>query len=347
MNEDRRDLFSEATEPSKVSDPDPTSVLRSLAAKLEELNNLGIVRQLAGEVVQRHIAADQRTRYYSAIREVRLRHGLAALSPELFFEAADDALHSDLSLVQARIGILPGTMNPPHNGHISAALAAIVAFRLNAVILAPGATVPDKPDSPFFALRAQMVEVAANSDWARGWVQTTSVRQDAVDMFFSDRFDREFGFDDSGTRRRSMMDMAAFIWLFRSNPNVNWVYLVGSDKVANYGRNQEKALVVGTLGNPKAKAEVAYYPRSAHDIDVVRDIQPYPWLLAKWREGLFKQAPIKSCDVSGFAVRAAIARRSSDPESLDLSHYLPSGVLNFVINNKDLLAQYAREGRSI
>ena len=67
----------------------------------------------------------------------------------------------------ARIGIYGGTFNPPHTGHISAAIAAVDALRLDKLLIIPTGVSPHKklPEgSPTSHQRLEMVTLAAKSD---------------------------------------------------------------------------------------------------------------------------------------------------------------------------------------
>jgi nicotinate-nucleotide adenylyltransferase len=62
----------------------------------------------------------------------------------------------------ARLGILGGTFNPPHLGHLALARAALAQLGLDAVALVPSHTPPHKPASedPGAAQRLRMCELA-------------------------------------------------------------------------------------------------------------------------------------------------------------------------------------------
>ncbi len=60
-----------------------------------------------------------------------------------------------------RVGFFGGSFDPPHRGHLAAALAAADRFGLERVLLAPTARQPLKPDGPVasFADRLEMVRL--------------------------------------------------------------------------------------------------------------------------------------------------------------------------------------------
>ncbi len=321
---------------------DEATTTEGLLRVLASRRALGSLQQVDGEAIKRQIPPEQQVEYLHSIRDLRIQRDLCALSPGLFFDAADNALDRHARTgTSARIGILPGTMNPPHWGHIAAAIAAIIDLKLNAVLLAPCGIVPDKPDSPAGHLRLNMVDAAVGDKSVCGWLHSTSVRVDAVQMFVNEPQPREFGLDDSGAHRRLLMDVAAFVWLFRANPNVDWTYLVGSDEVADYGHGGQRALVVDTLGDSRAKTAVVYYPRKAKMVDFERDVEPYPWLLEIWRAGYLKEWPIKSLDISGRQIRATLGSRLHDLGHVNT--FLQRDVLNFVKEHEELLALYSGE----
>ena len=66
----------------------------------------------------------------------------------------------------ARIGILGGTFNPPHIGHLTMAQEAHAQLGLDAVVLMPVATPPHKPieEDPGVAARLDLCRVATEKD---------------------------------------------------------------------------------------------------------------------------------------------------------------------------------------
>ena len=65
-----------------------------------------------------------------------------------------------------RVGILGGTFNPPHEGHLALARAALDQLGLDRVLLMPVATAPHKdvPDDPGGLVRAELCRLAVGDD---------------------------------------------------------------------------------------------------------------------------------------------------------------------------------------
>lgn len=65
-----------------------------------------------------------------------------------------------------RIGILGGTFDPPHNGHLALAEAAIVSLKLDEVLFIPNSRSPLKLDKTLTAARTrlEMVKLVAQSN---------------------------------------------------------------------------------------------------------------------------------------------------------------------------------------
>ena len=77
-----------------------------------------------------------------------------------------------------RIGVLGGTFNPPHLGHLVCAQEAYLQLRLERVLLIPVRTPPHKPmdDEPGVDHRLEMCRLAASGqDWLQ--VSDVEVRQ--------------------------------------------------------------------------------------------------------------------------------------------------------------------------
>ena len=328
------------------------------AAQNFRANGRGIVESLLCQIhkraaTQNHKTQDastiymamtdaQQSRYMQAILQMTSSAELDVVTPDLLFDAADQALANEASASEAHVGLQPGTMNPVHKGHISAALAGIVVDELDFVLLATGATVPDKPKSVDPEIRNEMLTVGIRNSALSEWLHVTPVRQQTAEMF---SVNREFlGIaGESETVRRSNMDIAAFIWLFRANPKVRWTYLVGSDKVARYGRLDEYDLIVRTLTDRRVNAHVLYSVRDGEDVEVANHIGPYDWLLEKWQSGFFKRSTLPTCPVSARKIRIAIVKGHDHVYGLPLNECLPEDVLTYIRTHKSLLASYARE----
>lgn len=104
-----------------------------------------------------------------------------------------------------RVGIMGGTLDPVHNGHIQVAKAALEALQLDSVMLLPAGDPPHKSRPTSKKDRLEMVRLAA----------------DAVEGLFpcSIEIYREGTTYTVDTLRQ----------LHRDNPSVEWFYLVGAD----------------------------------------------------------------------------------------------------------------------
>ncbi len=65
----------------------------------------------------------------------------------------------------ARIGILGGTFDPPHNGHIALAFAALAQLQLDRIIFIPANKPPHKPETVISSAndRLNMLRLAIDS----------------------------------------------------------------------------------------------------------------------------------------------------------------------------------------
>ncbi len=66
----------------------------------------------------------------------------------------------------ARVGLLGGTFNPPHNGHLLCAQSAAIAMSLDEVRLIPAAVPPHKavPEDPGVEVRLELCRLAVAAD---------------------------------------------------------------------------------------------------------------------------------------------------------------------------------------
>jgi guanylate kinase len=253
--------------------------------------------------------------YLEAIKnELELR-GEKTITPDILFDAADRALKDKKSEIKARIGLQPGTINPLTYGHITASLAGILG-RITSTdknkntkvmtLIANGGTVPDKPFASPASIRNEMAREACKDPELGKWADVTPIRGQMVDMFSSSADTLAIAGKDEGSRRFNM-DMAAFIWLFVANPNVEWIYQVGSDKVDGYGRKNERGLLEETLSREEAHATVVYFTRTGEEIDYEKNIKAYPWLDALWNKGFFIESTVGSfANLSATDVRTAL-----------------------------------------
>jgi nicotinic acid mononucleotide adenylyltransferase len=320
----------------------PQTMIANYSQDVEALAGKQRIRRLSPTAVFFAMSQAQQNQYALAIHRILELDNQKTVSPDVLFRAADLAVLGQTSETEARIGLQPGTMNPVHYGHISAALAAILAESLDLVILMTGANVPDKPYSANSTLRYEMLRLAIAESGLTDWLWATLIRQQVAEMFSQDpRLQVLLGQDDFA--KRSTIDLAAFIWLFRANPKVKWTYVVGSDKISGYGGKGEYDLIVNTLADVRASTHVLYIERQDEVINVDKDISPYDWMLANWKNGFFKKSPLSTYQISASAIRTAIAECNGDAADTIAAEALAHSVLAFILEKKDLLSLYSRE----
>ncbi|GAI46257.1 unnamed protein product, partial [marine sediment metagenome] len=263
----------------------------------------------------------------------------SVVDPTILFEAAKRALQGRALTVKAKVALQPGTMNPLTYGHITASLASIIDKHIDKVILANGGTVPDKPYAASATIRNEMANIATQAPGLSDWLLVTPIRAQTVKMFSRDEKTLKLAGRDEKARRFNM-DMAAFIWLFVANSNVQWFYIVGADKLAGYGKKNEINLLQNTL-HP-AGVKVLYFSREeAAGFTYEEHIQPFGWLDRLWKQDLFVESSIPSFeDVSATKVRRALAEGEDTIDDIPLSEMLPSGVIEYIKGNKALLSLY-------
>ncbi|MGD9014793.1 MAG: HEAT repeat domain-containing protein, partial [Candidatus Omnitrophota bacterium] len=340
-NEDEVRQWVQGKKKSDSNTPTGRQTKESYLARIAQLSSQGRVRTIPKDELRFEMTPEDIQRYFTAIREVLTERNQSVVNPEILFEAARRALEGRTSQVKARIALQPGTMNPLTYGHITAGLAAIIDKQINRVILANGGTVPDKPYAASADIRNEMANVATEDPGLSDWLLVTPVRAQAVDMFES-RGESSLllsGADEN--TRRFNMDMAAFIWLFVANPNAEWFYIVGADKLVGY--NRERNLIEHTLY--PAGVKVLYFSRAeAAGFSYQEHIQAYPWLDKLWQEGLFVASGIPSFeDVSATKVRYAFAYNEDTIDGLPLSEMIPQGLVEHMRQNPELLSLYRIE----
>ncbi|OQX54920.1 MAG: hypothetical protein B5M53_05190, partial [Candidatus Cloacimonas sp. 4484_209] len=310
---------------------------------LEEIKDLSTknkIHSLDPKQINFQITTEQENAYLKAIKEILQTEGEKVITPELLFKAAEIATKDCKSTVEAKIGLQPGTMNPLTYGHITASLGGIIGQELDAVILANGGTVPNKPYAANADIRNAMARKAVNQKGLEDWLLVTPIRQQMVEMFNRNGETLKLAGEDE-KKRRFNMDMAGFIWLFVSNPNVEWYYLVGSDKVAGYGKKDERGLLEKTL---RGHAKVIYFARTGEDIDIANDINKYDWLKKLWDSGFFAKSKVPSfADISATKVRTAIVNKDTEIGGIALTEMISSEVLKYIEGNKELLTLYELE----
>lgn len=104
-----------------------------------------------------------------------------------------------------RVGIMGGTLDPVHNGHVQLACAAMEALRLDRVMLLPAGDPPHKRHTTLKTDRLKMARLAAEG--------CAGAFACSVEIF----------------RKGITYTADTLHQLTRDNPNVQWVYLVGAD----------------------------------------------------------------------------------------------------------------------
>ena len=111
----------------------------------------------------------------------------------------------------ARLGILGGTFDPVHCGHIVVARAAMASLRLDGVMLLPSGGPPHKAEATARADRMRMAELAC---------------ADEPGMFAS---------DEEISREGISYTIDTLIHLRVKRPEVDWVYIMGGDVLQKLG----------------------------------------------------------------------------------------------------------------
>ncbi|MBU1087611.1 MAG: hypothetical protein KKD05_08890 [Candidatus Omnitrophica bacterium] len=312
--------------------------------KVKQMEKDKEITKIDHEDIRFAMDKDQKDFYIAKIIEVMKTKKEEVITPAILFEAAALATENDHSDISARIGLQPGTMNPLHYGHISASLAGIISEKLDMVLLANGGTVPDKPYAASADIRNEMAQIAVNEQGEANklglnqWLEVTPIRKETVEMFSGNEELLSMAGKDESARRFNM-DMAGFIWMFVANPNVEWVYLVGSDKVGakgekGYGEKDEVGLIKDTLA--KAKVKIVYFERTGKEVDVKNQIEKYPWLHELWKSN-FKRSDVGSfADLAAVKIRKALSDKNDIPTkdrivgNHPLDQSIPQGVIDYI-----------------
>jgi nicotinate-nucleotide adenylyltransferase len=142
-----------------------------------------------------------------------------------------------------RIGVLGGTFDPPHVGHLIAAVDAYESLKLDRLVFIPTAAQPHKAASPAIASaddRLEMLRLAVGTD-ARFEVSDTEIQRGGL----------SYTVDTLETLRRE-------------HPDAELVLIVGMDALAAFDRwkNPDRILelaelaVVARSGDPTTSARV-------------------------------------------------------------------------------------------
>jgi starch synthase len=311
--------------------------------KLEELKQQGKITPIEDPADELNVqmSQDQQNAYMREIKNVLSEQGKNEITPEILFEAARRATVNDKSTAQARVCLQPGTMNPLHYGHITASLAGIIT-QVNETdkdkkvltLLANGGTVPEKFYAASADIRNEMAREALKDRGLDEWLEVTPIRGQLADMFRADSGTLKLAGEDD-TAQRFNMDIAAFVWLIVANPNVEWVYIVGSDKVGakgdypGYGRKEEIRLVQDTLA--KSGVKILYFERKGQEIDYDFKIKPYFWLNDLWQKGVFEKSELTSfADLSATDIRMALIRNDQTVNGLPVDSLVPASVIDYI-----------------
>jgi nicotinate-nucleotide adenylyltransferase len=127
-----------------------------------------------------------------------------------------------------RIGILGGTFNPPHLGHLVCAQEAYLQLRLDRVVLIPARVPPHKPveDEPGIGHRLEMCRLAVAGDEQRFEVSDLEARREAT-SYTVDTLEE----------------------LHANQPESELFLIVGGDVALGFGswRDPERVLALATL----------------------------------------------------------------------------------------------------
>lgn len=238
----------------------------------------------------------------------------------------DEQSHSNCFM-----GIRPGSDDPLHYGHISAGLAPILAFKLNGVVYASGASVPDKPEATAFSLRHKMTEIALKE--FESWLGQSDARQAMKALTgVTNPVNGKSIVGESGQDNRALCDIAAFAWLIMMNPNVRWTYITGSDHINKYVDDNEQELVERTL--KELNCPVIYLERDAYPVDVQK-VRSAGWSRKLWDEGFFTKCPIPSYSgLEAKYLRRVISGKEAGVSIGDISDEINPGVLSYLRDNQ-------------
>ncbi|MFH2146065.1 MAG: glycosyltransferase [Candidatus Omnitrophota bacterium] len=266
--------------------------------------------------------------YLIAINEILKESGKDTVDLELLQEAAKKVLSGRQSEIKGKMGLLAGTFNPLTYGHITASLAGMISEGLEGVVISNnGDIVPSDFFIPSTQIRNQMARIAIDSD--PGLIDKIFVSDilDAVVKMF-ERDDALNLLGNNEHKIRVNADMAAFVWLFYANPNIEWTFIIGSDKVDSYGeKGEENVLRMFDDNNIK----VLYFERDGQKINVKEKIKPYEFLENYFEKGLFQKSKVNAFPaVSSTRVRTALYKQAGAIGNIDLKEIIPAKLVDFI-----------------
>jgi nicotinate-nucleotide adenylyltransferase len=191
-----------------------------------------------------------------------------------------------------RLGVLGGTFDPPHYGHLSLADTARVQLRLERVLFAPAGQPPHKPkDRPSpVAQRVALLEAA--------------LADAGEPAFFLSRVDLD--------RPGPHYTVDALTALREAYPAAQVWFLIGSDSLADLPRWRDPARIIAL-----ARLAVLARPGSAPDFDQLSAAVPHLRQRVDWLSG----PPL---DLSSSALRARVH------QGLPLRYLVPPSVEAYV-----------------
>jgi nicotinate-nucleotide adenylyltransferase len=189
-----------------------------------------------------------------------------------------------------RLGVLGGTFDPPHYGHLHLAQVALDQLSLDRVLFVPAGQPPHKPDQPITPAlhREAMVSLAIADD----------------ERFILSRAD----LDRPGPHYTA--DLLAI--LRRAYPEADLYFLMGSDSLAQFLTWHDPARIA-------AQAKLAVLPRPGWEADLEALEKAIPGIRDRivWLEG-------SMMDVAGTEIRRRIA------EGWPISGMVPPAVETYI-----------------
>lgn len=202
-----------------------------------------------------------------------------------------------------KIGILGGTFDPIHNGHIEIALAAMTALGLDRVALMPSGDPPHKTRATDKADRLHMAQIAAEAD---------------PGLYASDR-------EISRTGTTYTVDTLSALTV--EHPEVEWTYILGADALNKLDTWKEFPRIARLCS-------FAAISRPGCDEDLARLRARAISTCYRTRVDLL---PVSGPALSSTAVRHRVA------EGEDISDCVPPAVADYIRKKGLYLCKYSEE----